>query len=136
MQKMLRGGGGMRWGKDTSKAKADDDEAAAKKRLNAWAYDADVYDADKENPYEGLFDFDAVKSQLTSGTIEEELTLKALREPLTDKEQALLKKVQTRPSTAKGPAKVVATAGVFFWVSLIPYVFMHGGAGAGPGIGL
>ena len=131
VQRMMRGGGGMRWGKDTS---MEAEEGAKKGKKNAWAYDALEYTADKENPYEGMFDFDSVKSQLTSGTIEEELTLKALREPLTEEEQKLLTKVQIRPSKAKGPGKIIATGGVFFWVSLVPYVMIHGATG--PGLGL
>lgn len=86
----------------------------------------------RPNPYEGMFDADIAEEkggspQLGPGRWREKqlLAKAATEEGLTEKERAMLEKVQIRPSTAAGPSKLVAQAMVLGWISLVPYVMMN-----------
>jgi hypothetical protein len=86
-------------------------------------------DDEADNPYAGMFDASGPR-----GAKERELMRKAAtEESLSPQEEALLEKVQIRPSGATGPAKWVGQAVVLFWVSLVPYVMIMHPPAATPG---
>lgn len=125
LQAMLEGGGGMRFFKPGSSRGCADVAASAETTQRQ---------VRPKNPYEGMFDADNDDEDkapqpptLGPGRWREHqlLAKAATEEGLTDKEHAMLQKVQIRPSKASGPSKLMAQAMVLGWVSLLPYVMMN-----------